>query len=837
MGKKTKATKKFQKNHLTSSIEKRRAGKKLNDYKKARHAPKSGHKAAEDEEPTHEKKAIEDMDADEFMNAQFGDDDDEDEDDDPEEEEEDLLKADDDEEKDGDQEFELGEEDESEEDDEMPEGSLRADNAALRNELGSHKDQLKSLEEQDPEFFKYLQENDQDLLNWDESDEEEEDPATEAAPGAGTEDAMEEEEASEPARAGKERGVLTTKMVTEWCKAAKENRDIASVKKLLRGYRSACHYGDAQLDDLDSEYNIASSNVFNKLMLFVLREIDGIFRSILGMAGKDPALTSNVSLEKRPRWKKVEPLLKSYLGNTLHIAGQMTDDSMIAFTLRRLGASADLMEPFDRLTRKILRMALGVFAGGDSVDNARLRVSAILFIRRLAVAVPGYLDKCLRGVYRTFAANAKFVTPTSIPSISFMADCVVEMYGLDHAASYQHAFVAIRQLALLLRSALTTKTKDAFQAIYCWQAVWCMEVWVRVLVAYTESVELQALVYPVAQIIVGAARLLPAARYFPLRLRLVRLLNRLAAGTGKFIPVSSLLIEVLQFKELSKSPLAAGGAGKPPDFATVLKVPKASLRTTAFQGECMSQALWLLAEHLSHWGYSPSFPELTHVPIVALRAFVKKTSVDRFRKQAKSLVEVVERHSDWVVGKRNTVDFAPRDTMAIGSFMEAEKQAKQGPLYKYVAQLRAEAERQQKALRASTVAVDDPGASKAPAPKVPKFGTGQAGTMDGDEDEEDAEEDNENGDEAFGTDWMPSAEEKRKADLKAKKKKLAGAAKSRAEAEDQDGGADDEVEDFVMSDDEDEDEDEDAPQLPPPKKGGKAGSANGANKKGKKSKK
>eukprot|EP00854_Cymbomonas_tetramitiformis_P003913 gene3913-4876_t len=821
MGKKTKATKKFQKNHLTSSIEKRRAGKKLNDYKKARHAPKSGHKAAEDEEPTHEKKAIEDMDADEFMNAQFGDDDDEDEDDDPEEEEEDLLKADDDEEKDGDQEFELGEEDESEEDDEMPEGSLRADNAALRNELGSHKDQLKSLEEQDPEFFKYLQENDQDLLNWDESDEEEEDPATEAAPGAGTEDAMEEEEASEPARAGKERGVLTTKMVTEWCKAAKENRDIvrlkacltcslafdppallvlvthqsidqsnvfklaASVKKLLRGYRSACHYGDAQLDDLDSEYNIASSNVFNKLMLFVLREIDGIFRSILGMAGKDPALTSNVSLEKRPRWKKVEPLLKSYLGNTLHIAGQMTDDSMIAFTLRRLGASADLMEPFDRLTRKILRMALGVFAGGDSVDNARLRVSAILFIRRLAVAVPGYLDKCLRGVYRTFAANAKFVTPTSIPSISFMADCVVEMYGLDHAASYQHAFVAIRQLALLLRSALTTKTKDAFQAIYCWQAVWCMEVWVRVLVAYTESVELQALVYPVAQIIVGAARLLPAARYFPLRLRLVRLLNRLAAGTGKFIPVSSLLIEVLQFKELSKSPLAAGGAGKPPDFATVLKVPKASLRTTAFQ----------------------------------------------------SLVEVVERHSDWVVGKRNTVDFAPRDTMAIGSFMEAEKQAKQGPLYKYVAQLRAEAERQQKALRASTVAVDDPGASKAPAPKVPKFGTGQAGTMDGDEDEEDAEEDNENGDEAFGTDWMPSAEEKRKADLKAKKKKLAGAAKSRAEAEDQDGGADDEVEDFVMSDDEDEDEDEDAPQLPPPKKGGKAGSANGANKKGKKSKK
>jgi Noc2p family len=115
--------------------------------------------------------------------------------------------------------------------------------------------------------------------------------------------------------------------------------------------------------------------------------------------------------------------------------------------------------------------------------------------------------------------------------------------------------------------------------------------------------ELRALVYPLAQVLLGAARLVPAPRYFPLRLRLVRTLHeapphcslvrtparkrhrllcmhkffsdrvapliraanlscvhqaralqRLAVAADVLVPLSPLLLEMLHWSDLSKAP-------------------------------------------------------------------------------------------------------------------------------------------------------------------------------------------------------------------------------------------------------------------------------------------
>lgn len=66
-----------------------------------------------------------------------------------------------------------------------------------------------------------------------------------------------------------------------------------------------------------------------------------------------------------------------------------------------------------------------------------------------------------------------------------------------------------------------------------------------------------------AQLLLGAARLVPTPRFFPLRLRLLRATSRLAAATGQYVPLAAPLLDMLHWAELSKPPKVGlfGGDG------------------------------------------------------------------------------------------------------------------------------------------------------------------------------------------------------------------------------------------------------------------------------------
>ena len=93
----------------------------------------------------------------------------------------------------------------------------------------------------------------------------------------------------------------------------------------------------------------------------------------------------------------------------------------------------------------------------------------------------------VQGVYRSFVANSKFVNAGSLPHISFLGACVVELFGLDPSAAYGHAFTHIKELAVLLRGALVSKTADSFRDIYCWQTINCLELWARLLAVHADK--------------------------------------------------------------------------------------------------------------------------------------------------------------------------------------------------------------------------------------------------------------------------------------------------------------------------------------------------------------
>jgi nucleolar complex protein 2 len=110
--------------------------------------------------------------------------------------------------------------------------------------------------------------------------------------------------------------------------------------------------------------------------------------------------------------------------------------------------------------------------------------------------------------------------------------------------------------------------QESYKQVYRWQYINSLNLWVRVVSAYSE--QLRPLAYPLAQVIDGVAHLVPTAHYFPLRLQCVQMLNRLAAAMNTFVPVGSLLMDMLQFKDIHMKP--TGGIGNALDFATTIKV-------------------------------------------------------------------------------------------------------------------------------------------------------------------------------------------------------------------------------------------------------------------------
>jgi nucleolar complex protein 2 len=73
---------------------------------------------------------------------------------------------------------------------------------------------------------------------------------------------------------------------------------------------------------------------------------------------------------------QVEPLVKSYLGNSLHLLSSMTQPDMTSYALRRLRSSVAFLGPYPRLTKKLLKLGLELFGSAD--QGPRLQASRAL---------------------------------------------------------------------------------------------------------------------------------------------------------------------------------------------------------------------------------------------------------------------------------------------------------------------------------------------------------------------------------------------------------------------------------------------------------------------------
>ncbi|KPI43093.1 Nucleolar complex protein 2 [Cyphellophora attinorum] len=562
MGKQSKATKKFEKSKLSGTLERRKDFAKVKQrHKQKENRQRNAAKRAEKDEAqvsdsgaVDDQPDVEDMDRDEFFQDSVA-------------IPEPVAKS----------------SNKKRKRDEKPTKDDGSEGGSFdgEDEDADFKGQLDALAQKDPEFYKYLKENDAELLDFDEDAD------------LAEVDALSDGEDERPSK--KQKTATNTELdlatVRKWKKALEEQNSVRSLRQVVLAFRSAVAGDEEEEKGKDTKYKIPSSDVYHEVLITALDDVPKVLAHHLPV--KESASGKIHISTNTPKFKTLSPLIKSHISSLHTLLNQLSDST----TLRKALASFEPLLAYLLQYRKFLKIIIRTIStiwSSTSSDEAT-RISAFLILRRLTViGDPGLRETILKSTYESLVRGARSPTETTLPGINLMKNSAAELYGIDQKVSYTTAFKHIRQLAMHLRTHVAKPTKDSYKQIYNWQYVHSLDFWSRVLTTHCNALteaqsgksanesHLRPLIYPLVQITTATIRLIPTATYFPLRFHLIRSLLRISQSTGTYIPLASALLEVLSSPELRKPATNKQPSSttplKPLDFTTSLRAPTSYLK-------------------------------------------------------------------------------------------------------------------------------------------------------------------------------------------------------------------------------------------------------------------
>ncbi|MEQ2255665.1 hypothetical protein ILYODFUR_016305 [Ilyodon furcidens] len=406
--------------------------------------------------------------------------------------------------------FESPEEDESEEETPKQKKKKDAGPTTSRNEkkgkASEHKEQLSRLKSKDPEFYKFLEDNDQSLLHFDDTDssEEEDENKYHKLPSEleeATSDEDDGEEASKKTKKAAESIKVTDKMIEGWRAALKKEPTPRLFREVTQAFKAAVATMKGEGGG-QCRYKVADSSVFNALVLFCIRDIHMTLQRMLNLkSNKDQKKL--VLPSSSPKWQRNLNDIKVYLGGVVQLLSCLTETTVIAAVLKHVNQLIPFYLCLPKQCRHLLKQLLKQWSTGEETS----RVLAFLALNKICRhKQEAYLNLILKQMYISYVQNCKFTSPNALPMINFMQRTLTEMYSLDTQATYQQAFIYIRQLAIHLRNAMTMKKKETYQSVYNWQFIHCLYLWCRVLSTLYPSDVLQPLIYPLCQVIIGTIK-------------------------------------------------------------------------------------------------------------------------------------------------------------------------------------------------------------------------------------------------------------------------------------------------------------------------------------------
>lgn len=702
MAKTSKATRKFQNKHLKHTIDHRREVQKENKKYASRRGSKKSGEPAEAKEKISTKPIFDDMSVDAFFEGGFevpnakkggkrkgsGDGSEDEPEDESEDESEDMHQEGLEEESGGSEQSEAVSEDglasENESDDQS--SSEEEDEEQMKQDM-------KALAEKDPEFYKYLQKNDKNLLDFETSN------PLDAISGS-------DESEAEGSTASKKQMNITSSIVDKWDRSLKKTPTLKTIKQVIDAFKAAVEINSS--DENDTPYKVNDETVFTSLMFVGLKRVPEAIQTLL--AYQKNKKEQRVVDTNKPIAAKIASLMRHQASAYLTILHDINNTETAALVLSSVLEVLPYYVSLRKILKKIVQAVADVWATTKSTET---QVAAYAFLNNAAREFPKTaLEVILRVSYSLFLKHCSTTNVYTSDSINFAKNSAAELFGIDEQLSYTVGFDFVRQLAVHLRNTITSTSsanggKDAHKIIYNWQFCHSLDFWSRVLFQHcnpekelithkSHESPLRSLIYPLVQVTLGVIRLIPTPQFFPLRFYLIRSLIRLSQGTGVFIPIFPLLSEILTSTAFTKAP--KNNPLPALEFEYIIKVGAQYLGTRVYQEGLQSQFIELTSEYLVLYCKSIAFPELVTPVVLTLRRFAKNSKNGKFNKQILQLVEKLNANASYITSKRRNVDYGPSNKAEVQAFLKDEKW-EDTPLGQYVSVHRKVRDAQAKLLK------------------------------------------------------------------------------------------------------------------------------------------
>ncbi|CAI2327766.1 unnamed protein product [Caenorhabditis sp. 36 PRJEB53466] len=465
------------------------------------------------------------------------------------------------------------------ESDEEDDGTVQVQKGGIKK----HKLDLEKLKLTDPEFFKFLQQEDADLLNMeaeDDDDDEGEDSDEEEEEESDEDDDEDDEDETKVKKIKKPKAksdssgrLIVDSGVYSYLQQVLVLDDETSTPINPSDVRMAVDVFVACVARVGADieapkYVINEQSIFEAVVRLCFQAMPDVLKRLLRAKPEgEKVLFSKTAI------KKYQTYVRTYLHAMIVFLNEVQTTEVLIATLKAITRLVDLYAHFSRMSRLLIKAIVRIW----SRKTLECRLPAFVCMNLLVKNYPQHFVPLYKTAYVAFVANSKVVTNETWPLLQFMHRTFAELTILNPEAAYKYAFVYIRQTAVHLRNAMIAKgRKDLIFSIYNWQMMQCMYMWVRV-IAKAHSVNgaetIGELVYPLIQAIVGIFRLCNAPTFLPLRLHCCQLLIQLQASCTNYIPILQLSCDCLEelARELKSKPKVAKGAVKLPDMECTLK--------------------------------------------------------------------------------------------------------------------------------------------------------------------------------------------------------------------------------------------------------------------------